>query len=139
MHECFCATGFGGPLCSERQFTPFPPPFLPVLPRESVKNLMKSQQMNNQKRKNKNPQAQLMCWNTSYLDRAGNIRITNIKCVQKLISGPCDSAPCQNNGTCRTTAAASTYFCDCQHDHGGKNCEFGEKKLQFITDSPSFQ
>uniref|UniRef100_A0A8R1INQ2 EGF-like domain-containing protein n=1 Tax=Caenorhabditis japonica TaxID=281687 RepID=A0A8R1INQ2_CAEJA len=36
---------------------------------------------------------------------------------------PCETNPCLNNGTCRTTKGYSTYFCECATGFGGKNCD----------------
>uniref|UniRef100_A0A1I7U9D1 EGF-like domain-containing protein n=1 Tax=Caenorhabditis tropicalis TaxID=1561998 RepID=A0A1I7U9D1_9PELO len=41
------------------------------------------------------------------------------KCDQR----PCETNPCLNNGTCRTTKGYSTYFCECASGFGGKNCD----------------
>lgn len=36
---------------------------------------------------------------------------------------PCETNPCLNNGTCRTTKGYSTFFCECATGFGGKNCD----------------
>ncbi|CAF0996917.1 unnamed protein product [Brachionus calyciflorus] len=42
-----------------------------------------------------------------------------------LITLPCSSNPCLNNGTCINNLTDSSYTCDCQRDfYFGKNCEF---------------
>ena len=53
--------------------------------------------------------------------------VLNIKygvgCVS--IQSPCNSDPCQHNGTCVDSDIAGTYRCDCTSDFYGAHCESG--------------